>query len=288
MDYGFFAQDNWKLNPRLTLQLGVRYDYEALPSPVSNLTTAVGSFTPYTGLTNHPSDKNNVGPRIGFAYDVYGSGKTVVRGGYGMYYGRITNGVLLNVLLNTGSPNGQFTSTYKPTTAGTALLPDIIQAAGSTSAVPSSYFLASNLQNPMVHEYDLQVQQQLGKGTVFQVSYLGALGRELPNFLDLNLDPTTVTPVTITVSDSTGKGPLPNGAKYVVPPYTKYGTSALFGSVATQYQSITEVVSNVTSNYNAVVAEVQNRSIHNLQFDFNYTWSHALDFSQNAPTPGPE
>jgi outer membrane receptor protein involved in Fe transport len=87
MDYGFFAQDNWKFSPRLILELGLRYDYEALPSPVSNLTTAVGAFTPYEGLTNHPSDKNNFGPRIGFAYDVYGAGKTVLRGGYGMYYG---------------------------------------------------------------------------------------------------------------------------------------------------------------------------------------------------------
>jgi len=283
-DYGLFAQDNWKITPQLTLELGLRYDYEFLPMPSSNLTTATGSFNPYPGLDNHPSDKNNLGARLGFAYDVFGTGKTVARGGYGMYYGRITNGVLLNVLLNTGSPNGQFTSLYKPTTKNAPEFPNIVQGAAVASATPSSYFLASNLQNPMVHEYDLQVQQQLGRGTVFSISYLGALGRELPNFLDLNLDPTTVTPVTITVSDSTGKGPLANGAQYVVPTYTKYGNTGLFGAVAKNYQSITEVTSNITSNYNALVAEVQNRSIRNLQFDFNYTWSHALDFSQSATT----
>jgi hypothetical protein len=281
LDYSGFAQDNWKVSPRLTLELGVRYDYEFLPSPVTNLTSAATGYTPYAQLSNHPSDKNNVGPRIGFSYDAHGDGTTVIRGGYGMFYGRITNGVLLNTLLNTGSPNGQYTTTIKPTTTGAPLLPELV---GSGSAPkPSSYFLAKNLQNPMVHEFDLIVQQQMGRGTVFSMSYLGALGRELPNFLDVNLDPTTVTPVTIAVTDSTGKGPLgPTGSKYVVPTYTKYGNAALFGPVATSYQSITQVTSNVNSSYNAFVAEIQNRTIHNLQFDFNYTWSHALDFSQNA------
>src|SRR6201999_2409396 len=87
MDYGVFVQDNWKISPRLTLELGVRYDFESLPAPGANLTSATGSFVPYAGLTNAPSDKNNIGPRIGFSYDVFGSGNTVLRGGYGLYYG---------------------------------------------------------------------------------------------------------------------------------------------------------------------------------------------------------
>jgi hypothetical protein len=283
-DYAFFAQDNWKITPRLTLELGLRYDYEALPTPPADLTSATTGFTPYPGLTNHPSDKNNLGARLGFAYDVYGEGKTILRGGYGMYYGRITNGVLLNVLLNTGSPNGQFTTTVKP--ASGPLLPEII---GSGKApTPSSYYLAPNLQNPMVHEFDLILQQQLGRGTVVSFSYLGALGRELPNFLDLNLDPTSAVPVTIALAAGTNGslGPAANlpAADFTVNTYTKYGNVGKFGSVATNYQSITQVTSNINSNYNAFVAEIQNRSLHSLQFDFNYTWSHALDFAQNATT----
>jgi hypothetical protein len=286
LDYSGFAQDNWKVSPRLTLQLGVRYDYEFLPSPASNLISAATNFTPYTQLANHPSDKNNVGPRIGFSYDVRGDGRTVVRGGYGMFYGRVTNGVLLNVLLNTGSPNGQYTTDIKPTYAGPPTLPNLV--ATGAAPTPSSYFLAKNLQNPMVHEYDLIVQQQMGRGTVFSMSYLGAMGRELPNFLDLNLDPTTVIPYTITLAPYTTNGSLGPAARlgttFTVPTYTKYGNTALFGPQATKFQSITQVTSNVNSSYNALVAEVQNRSIRNLQFDFNYTWSHALDFNQNGTT----
>jgi outer membrane receptor protein involved in Fe transport len=92
MNYGFFAEDHWKLTPRLTIDVGLRYDYEPLPPPYPTLVTASGSFTPYlastnglcaayTGpgtcpalaaaanLTNHPSEKTNFGPRIGIAWD---------------------------------------------------------------------------------------------------------------------------------------------------------------------------------------------------------------------------
>jgi hypothetical protein len=285
MDSGAFVQDNWKLSPRLTLELGMRWDYEALPPADPNLTTATGSFTPYPQLLNNPSDKKNFGPRVGFSYDLSGKGETVLRGGYGVYYGRINNGELLNIRFSTGSPNGQYNTVWKVTNPGDPNLPNIVGGGGAATATPTSNYLAANLRNPEVQEYDLQLQQAFGKGTFFSLSYLGSQGRLLPNFLDVNLNPTQ-TFINVTVADSSNKGPLgPNGTVIQnVGQYTGYVNTALFGSVAKNFQDITEMISNVNSNYNALVAEVLNRSLKSLQFDVNYTWSHSLDFGQNANT----
>jgi outer membrane receptor protein involved in Fe transport len=308
MDYGFFAEDHWKLTPRLTLDLGLRYDYESLPAPYSTLTTASGSFTPYlassnglcaayTGpgtcpalaaqanITNHPSDKNNFGPRVGLAYDPFGDGKTTIRIGYGLYYGRVTNGVLLNNLLNTGSPLGQYTSaTIKPNTAGAPIFPNIIGAASGST--PTSYFFSSNFQNPQVHEFDVSLQQAVGHGSVFQLSYMGALGRELPNAININFNPNANTATSgspngvvtsvIKVSDAAGLGPIPNGTVFSVPTYT--------GFINTNFGAVNELFSNINSSYHALVAEFENKSAKLLQYDVNYTWSHALDFNQNETT----
>ncbi|PYU08925.1 MAG: hypothetical protein DMG33_00180, partial [Acidobacteria bacterium] len=95
LDYGLFAQDDWRILPRLTLNLGLRWDYEKLPDPQipNTLLPATSGF---------PSDKNNLGPRAGFAWDLTGRGKSVVRGGYGIYYGRIINSTISNAITNTG------------------------------------------------------------------------------------------------------------------------------------------------------------------------------------------
>ena len=296
LDYGFFAQDDWKATPRLTVNLGVRYDYESIPQPFAGLNgTAAGTLAI---TSSHPSDKNNFSPRIGFAYDPFGRGTTVVRGGFGMYFGRIPNAVLLNAYENTGSAASQSTPSYTTTSVAATALPTLQgPPTGPAPGTRTAYYLDPHLQNPYTEQFDLAVQQNLGYSNVLSISYLGALGRELPNFTNLNIDPTKAYNISYNVAPGTNGscGPVNcgtyqvrayGGRQQVNTPTTAQPTINYtnFGAIDPSFGSVTAVQSNINSNYHALSVDVTNRSFKFIQFDANYTWSHALDFSQNQFT----
>lgn len=294
-DYGFFFQDNWKAMPRLTVDLGIRYDYQAVPGPYKNLVQPVGNYTPLPEFSNKPDDKNNIGPRVGFAYDAFGTGKTVVRGGFGLYYGRIINATLLSAYSSTGSPQAQIAVNFKNNQGGPDF-PAIQPANYSPTALAAAnvQYFDKNFQNPQALEYDMTVQQQFGAGTVFSMSYLASQSRELPNFVDVNLvntpalnnnsaNGTGYTTVNYTVSGPSGKaasgntcGPLACNSTYAAKVYNGYAN--------TKFAAITDIKSNINASYNALVFEVANHSFKYADFDAHYTWSHALDYNQNEST----
>jgi outer membrane receptor protein involved in Fe transport len=289
VDYAFFAQDDWKATPRLTLNLGVRYDYESIPAPFAGLNgTAAGTLAI---TSSHPSDKNNISPRVGFSYDPFGLGKTVVRGGFGMYFGRIPNSVILNAYQNTGSPSSQSTPSFTTSNTGATALPSLqVAPTGPAPGTRTAYYLDNHLQNPYTLQFDLAVQQDLGHSSVLSLSYLGALGRELPNFTNYNLDPTKTYQIPYTVKPAANGscGPLQCGQTYYVTGYAgraiTTNTSTNLGAIDPTFGSVTGVVSNINSNFNAMNVDVTNRSYKLIQFDANYTWAHALDYSQNQFT----
>jgi Carboxypeptidase regulatory-like domain len=281
-DLAFFAEDSWRLWPRFTLNLGLRYEYEMLPSVILP--------NPAVLQTQHlPSDTNNLGPRIGFAWDVFGDGKTAVRGGYGMYFGRVINSTVYNALTNTGVTGGQFSFFFTSTSANAPSFPQILSTQPSTSSALSIVYFDPHFQLPQVHETDLTIEREIATNTVVSVSYIGSFGRSLPDFVDTNSGP-AVTNISYAVTG----GPLA-GTPYTTPFYgtvstvvkTPTGTvvsSTTQGRPNPNFGSMTDIFSGVSSNYNALTVQINRRMSRHLQFMGNYTWSHALDFGQNGST----
>jgi len=277
-EYAFYVQDDWKIAKRLTLNLGVRYDYEQMPSPKIPYAAA-----PLTAV--FPNDKHEVGPRVGFAWDVYGTGKTLVHGGFGLYYGRLQNGTIFKALSATGSAGAQFqvvTQGLTSTPGTSPTYPTIVASGGSIAPPTVSNVTVFNpgFKMPSVYEMDASVQQDLGYNTVLTIAYLGSLGRELPNFIDANIGP----PVS-TLADPTGTktytfsgGPLA-GRSWTVPLYTVRPNIVNGSAVAANV--MTEITSNVDSNYNALSVVIDHRITNGIALNASYTFSKALDYDMN-------
>jgi outer membrane receptor protein involved in Fe transport len=263
IDYAFFAQDDWRATPRLTLNLGLRWEYEKFPTPF-----LVNPALPQTA--NRPSDKNNFGPRIGFAWDATGDGKTSLRGGYGLYYGRTNGTIIINSLINTGLSTGQAVSSVSPATspvtpAGNAaapIFPNILTTApAGTAAV--NYF-REGFQNPMIHQGDFVVEREIARNTVISASYLFSFGKHLVTFVDTNLPPPSRA-ATINIVD----GPFA-GNQWSFPYFTGTRPNTAFGNIL-------EIRDSVSTKYHALVLQANRRLTDGFQFQTSYTLSRAQD-----------
>jgi len=277
-DWAFFAQDDWRVTPRLTLNLGLRWDYEQFPQPF-----LVNSNLPQTA--NRPNDKNNFGPRIGFAADVSGDGKTSVRGGYGIYYGRINGTIIINSLINTGLSTGQAvssvaaacpganpgtsTNTACPTPASVPLgnptaptFPNILASAPpGTAAV--NYF-RNGFQNPLIHQGDVIIEREVARNTVISASYLFSYGNHLTTFVDTNLNPPSALG-RVNILD----GPFA-GQIWTFPYYRGTRPNTNFGNIL-------EIRDSISTKYHALVLQANRRLTNGLQFQTSYTLSRAQD-----------
>lgn len=263
-DLNLFVQDDWRISPRFTLNLGVRWEYQRNPDPVAPNLLVPGTF-------NKVDDRNNFGPRIGFAYDMTGDGKTSLRSGYGIYYGRVINSTIYNALVNTGVgvDRGQRQVTLQATNAAAPNYPNLLTAGALVA--PAVQFFASNFANPQIHQFDVVFEREIARNTVVSASYLFSLGRYLPNFVDTNLPPPTSTVALNIVGGPFGGGVLQ--------------TPIFTGSRPnTAFAQLTEIRSDITSKYNALVLQVNRRLTDGLQFQSNYTLSRSQDNGQASIT----
>lgn len=184
IDYAAFIQDQWRITKSLTLNLGLRYDYQRLPNP-----QFPNPAIPETGRLN--ADRNNFGPRAGVAWDIGGKGKTVLRAGAGLYFARTPNGILLDVLTRTGltNPDGATIGiTLRPGDPGAPQYPAILpslppEARGAVSVTR----LDSDFQRPRIFDVTIGLERELFRNLTIAVSYARTQGANFPVTRDENL-----------------------------------------------------------------------------------------------------
>jgi hypothetical protein len=191
---GFFAQDDWRATRRLTLNLGLRYELFTPPYEVSD---HIANYDPVTQTLIVPgngvprstinTDKHNLGPRLGFALDLTGGGKTVLRGSYGIFYaldrGGIANQLTQNPPFNTEQFAFNFGAVTSPPAAGQVQLSDPIPAPTPVDPKAPNLPLGSkvryiprNTDNTMVQQYNFGMEHQLTKTLAASVAYVGTRG----------------------------------------------------------------------------------------------------------------
>lgn len=249
-----FAMDNWKVSPRLTLELGLRYDYNMVPSEAQNRFVVFDPASVSLVQTSdiYKSNTTNFGPRVGFAYDVFGDGRSVLRAGYGLLYDQPVTNTVSPLSANPPFANPQsFTGT---TTVPTIPISNVAGsiAPGSVGTINS---ISPNFKYPYVQSWNLNWQQQLTRNTSMMIGYFGSKGTHLRVAENLNQR---------------------NAAG--VRPYTKLSATDPFKPNAT-LNNIQEIASDSNSNYNALWVTGTRQMTNGLQFQTSYTWSHSFDYN---------
>ena len=276
--YAFFVQDDWRVTDYLTLNLGLRNE---LQTPLTEANGRLGNFVPAYGetiLSGDPrlpkgmieTDKNNWGPRVGFALRPFRDDKTVVRGGAGIYYSLETFNPIRQQLANT-FPFLQRES-YSRLSSNPLLLsfqnpfPD---SRGGIQGLNTPFGLQVNYNTPEIYQYNLTVERELVKDLALEVGYVGSQGRFLGIRYNLNAPYPTGA-----VTSSTSGG---------VTTYTPV-TARLFPALGDiQYQ---EQIAK--SYYNGLQTSLRRRSKNGLTLLVSYTFSRAIDTasSTNNSTTG--
>ena len=265
-EYGLFVQDEWHFRPTLTINAGLRYDLQDIAQPTvqnpDSQLLAAGINTKKV-----PLDHNNFGPRVGFAWTPNTSNRTVIRGGYGIYYGR-TPAIMIGTAHSNNGINVQtitFTGSLIPT------YPNIYTSlpTGATLPKPTIFVFDQNFENPKTQQASLGFERGLTNDLAFGVTYQYVKGDNLPRSIDINLG----TPVTSTLPavDAT------TGADIGTVSFTKYTTRPF-----TNFARVIEFQSTAHSKYNGVTLDLQKRFSNNWQARIAYTYSMVKDDRPDA------
>ncbi len=281
-DISFYAQDDFKVSPRLSLNYGVRYEFNGPPvardDNFFNFDTTTGAvilpsadakrlISPYypstlpveladqtgVGRSLRKADKNNWAPRAGFSYRVDDAGKTVLRGGAGIYYGHFSVGALSN---QVAGPFAVSTTSNNAVTNNQPLftLASPFAAPGSAGTLNSSGF-SPDLKNMYALEYSLTLEREIARDLGLRLSYIGTKGTQLPYMRNYN------QPRASSQAFAQSRRPFPI------------------------YNNVVFAENGANSSYHGLQTGVTKRFSHGLQFASTWIWAKQLsevDDTNNA------
>jgi hypothetical protein len=246
--FGFYAQDEFHVTPRLTLNAGLRYEFTTMPadrygrdSALPDLTASVETVGP---LYENPT-YTNLSPRGGLAWDVFGDGRTSLRAGYGLYFN--TNNHQNLIVTVTNPP-----FTPRPVIVNPTFPNPPFERAGAISIRPVQY----DLENPRVHVYNVNMQRQVWQRTALTIGYAGSRGLHLLRSNDVN----TALPVT-----------QPDGTPFIPAGTPRQNTA---------FSTIELKSSDGDSWYNALILDARRRWSGGFSAQSSYTLSKSEDTTQ--------
>jgi Carboxypeptidase regulatory-like domain len=274
-EFGTYIQDDYRMSPKLTLNLGLRWDvyppWVEIKDRQSNFDPSTGKFVVaspdavingvHVGRYLQTYSKGDLGPRFGFAYDLTGNGKTLVRGGYGIYWNFTPGGTSSSKAQNP--PFLQSTSlTPTPSAYGSNLLlkdslpppPGVDPnrpAAGTTRSI-----FDINFRDAYARQWNLNMQRGFGTNYLVEVAYVGSQGR---NML-IKGDPNQAPPV-VGVTDANVNRP--------------------YAQLSPALRTVGQVQAKGTLDYNALQVKFQRRFANNFSFLNAYTWGKAIDLNSD-------
>ncbi|MBX7219781.1 MAG: carboxypeptidase regulatory-like domain-containing protein [Blastocatellia bacterium] len=273
-EIAWFVQDDWSVRQNLKLYLGVRYDVQLIEEPpVFNPDSQLAALGVVTDRLKQ--DKNNFAPRLGFAWQPFSNSKTVVRGGYGIFYGRTPSIVTGTAHTQNGLSVRQlaFTGANVPTYPQNFVTPPTT----GVPATPALYYFDKDFVQPVIHQASFGVERELAKDLSLNVSYLMVRGLRQTQSRDINFS--QVVPTRVDVRSSTAVDASGN------PLGTLTGTLLLprFGArPATRFDRLTGFFSTGDSIYHGLTVQLNKRFSHNFQGLISYTWSHVIDNKPDA------
>jgi hypothetical protein len=300
-DYGLYFQDSFHLTSRVTLNYGLRWDYFGVIAEKNNLFSNF-LVTSYSAATNtgvgalaqvgtsalprlYEPDKKNFAPRASLAWDVFGSGKTVIRTGFGLFYDSTSQDMFLGHLPYPAffAPGPAYAN-FGPNPITEATVSGTTIVAGKPIYGPSNctsecdiFGVDRNIKPPYIENYNLNIQQQISNRVAVQIGYVGSQGHRLWRFFDIN------QPTAQAIHDAACPG-----AVGTAPGSACGGTTTVSFSAPRPFGSPNGAVyifqenSTGKSNYNSLQASLRVNGWRGVTSVVNFVWSRSMDNSSDG------